>query len=114
MAHFARINENNVVVDVIVVSNNDCQDEYGNESEAIGVAFCKSLFGANTRWLQTSYNNKIRGKYAGLGDIYDEVNDVFASPIFPEAPLENLEAIPENDAFTLPDPVEAPPEEEPA
>jgi hypothetical protein len=83
MAHFARINDKNIVSDVIVVHNNDCKDSAGNESEAVGIVFCKSLFGAHTKWVQTSYNANIRGKYAGIGDIYDEVNDVFMTPPLP-------------------------------
>ena len=53
MAHFARIDENNVVQQVIVVSNKDTADADGNENEAIGVAFCQRLLGGN--WKQTSY-----------------------------------------------------------
>ena len=60
MAHFAEIDENNVVTQVIVVSNEDTSDANGNEVEEIGVAFCKKLLGANTNWKQTSYNNNFR------------------------------------------------------
>lgn len=76
MAHFAQLNENNIVTQVIVV-NNDELLENGIESEAKGIAFCQSLFGGN--WIQTSYNSNIRGKYAGIGMIYDPVEDVFKS-----------------------------------
>ena len=64
---------------VIVVNNLECLDQGGNESEEVGIAFCKSIYGQNTTWLQTSYNGNIRGKYAGLGDTYDPVNDFFVS-----------------------------------
>ena len=77
MAHFAELNEINEVIRVIVVSNNDIVDENGNEQESKGIEFCKSLFGQNTRWIQTSYNANFRGKYAGERDIYDPVNDIF-------------------------------------
>lgn len=84
MAHFAQLDENNVVLRVIVVHNNELVankqtsvNEDGSiavsviESEDRGVAFCQSLFGADTRWVQTSYNNSFRGKYAAIGDVYD-------------------------------------------
>jgi len=76
MAHFAEI-ENNVVLRVIVVNNDVLENKPFPESEPIGVAFCKLLYGENTEWLQTSYNGNFRGKYAGSGMTYDPVNDVF-------------------------------------
>lgn len=83
MAHFVKIN-NNVCGEVIVVNNETLENKPFPESEPIGIAFCKSLFGEDTEWLQTSYNATFRGKYAGSGDIYDPVNDVFTSPVIPE------------------------------
>jgi hypothetical protein len=80
MAHFARI-ENNIVREVIVINNEVLENKSFPESEAIGIAFCKSLYGANTEWLQTSYNANFRGSYAGSGMIYDELNDIFTSSI---------------------------------
>lgn len=80
MAHFAELDENNNVIRVIVVSDKDTCDESGVENESIGIAFCKSLFGEDTKWVQTSYNNKIRGKYAGIGDTYDPAKDIFIAP----------------------------------
>lgn len=79
MAHFAEL-DNNKVVRVIVVSNTDTMDEHGVEKEEIGIAYCKSLFGEETNWIQTSFNNSFRRKYAGAEDIYDPINDVFISP----------------------------------
>ena len=67
MAHFAQLDENNIVTQVIVVSNDDIKDSEGNESELTGIAFCKSLLGPTTIWKQTSYNNSIRKNYAGIG-----------------------------------------------
>ena len=67
MAHFAQLDENNVVTQVIVVGNSDTADVNGVESENIGVAFCQSLLGAETNWKQTSYNANMRGNYAGIG-----------------------------------------------
>lgn len=78
MAHFAELDSDNNVLRVIVVSNDDCKDASGNESEAVGVAFCENLFGG--RWLQTSYNNNIRKQYAGIGYTYDAGADVFIAP----------------------------------
>lgn len=78
MAHFAEIDHNNTVLRVIVVANKDTSDENGNEVEQIGLNFCSKLLGGN--WVQTSYNSNFRGKYAGIGDIYDPVNDIFISP----------------------------------
>lgn len=79
MAHFAKLNESNVVTEVIVVHNNELMDN-GVESEAKGIAFCKSLFGQDTRWVQTSYNGNFRGTYAGVGYTYDAENNVFVEP----------------------------------
>lgn len=70
MAHFAQLDSNNVVTQVIVVSNDDTSDSNGVEVESIGVAFCQKLLGAETNWKQTSYNNNIRGNYAGIGYTY--------------------------------------------
>ena len=79
MAHFAELDENNVVLQVIVVHNNELIDSEGNENEAKGVQFCNSLFG-HTNWIQTSYNANMRKQFAGIGYTYDDVNDVFVSP----------------------------------
>lgn len=73
MAHFAKINSNNIVKEVIVVNNETATDE------ASGIAFCKSLFGEDTNWIQTSYNNNFRGRFAGVGMKYDPDKDEFVS-----------------------------------
>ena len=70
MAHFAKLDANGIVEQVIVVSNNDIQDNTGTEVESIGVAFCQKIVGASTNWKQTSYNNTFRGNYAGIGYTY--------------------------------------------
>ena len=70
MAHFAQLDGNNLVTQVIVVSNDDTSDSNGVETESIGVAFCQKLLGASTNWKQTSYNSTIRGNYAGIGYTY--------------------------------------------
>ena len=73
MAHFAKLDSNNIVEQVIVVANEDTADASGTETESIGVAFCQKLTGIDTIWKQTSYNangNGFRGNYAGIGATY--------------------------------------------
>ena len=79
MAHFAQLNESNVVTQVIVVHNNELMHD-GVEQEAKGVAFCQSLFGVQTNWKQTSYNGNMRKNYAGVGFTYDAGRDAFIAP----------------------------------
>ena len=71
MAHFAQLDEHNIVLQVIVVANSDAPNE------STGIAFCRNLLGADTKWVQTSYNANIRFRYAGIGMKYDSTNDVF-------------------------------------
>jgi hypothetical protein len=78
MAHFAKLDENNVVVQVIVVDDKDTADAFGVEKEQIGIAFCEALLGGT--WKQTSYNGNIRKNYAGIGYIYNADIDVFLPP----------------------------------
>jgi len=78
MAHFAQLDENNVVMQVVVVHNNELLDN-GIESEAKGIAFCQSLF-PNTNWIQTSYNGNMRKNYASIGYTYDAQIDAFIPP----------------------------------
>jgi len=78
MAHFAQIDANNVVTQVIVVANKDTADANGVEKEYIGAAFCEKLFGGT--WKQTSYNGTIRKNYAGIGYTYDADIDAFVPP----------------------------------
>lgn len=83
MAHFARI-QDNIVKQVIVINNEVLENKDFPESEPIGIAFCKSLYGSDTEWLQTSYNSNFRAKYAGSGDLYDPVLDIFRIPTVTE------------------------------
>ncbi len=69
MAHWAELNENNVVIRVTVGDNNEPDEGYQWLIDNLG-----------GRWIKTSYNENFRGKYAGVGDVYDEVNDVFVGP----------------------------------
>jgi hypothetical protein len=78
MAHFAKIDDSGLVLDIIVVRNEDILDASGLEQEAIGVDLCVSLFGGN--WVQTSYNNRFRKQYARIGGRYLKKEDVFIDP----------------------------------
>lgn len=78
MAHFAEIDGNNTVLRVIVVSNSDCLDSEGNETEKIGETFCRNLLEGT--WKQTSYNAKIRKNYAGISYTYNIKLDAFIPP----------------------------------
>lgn len=80
MAHFAKLNDQNIVEQIIVVDNEVLLDDNGIESEQKGVDFCVDLLGG--RWVQTSYNNNFRGIYAGIGYSYDPDKDIFIEPEF--------------------------------
>ena len=80
MAHFAKIDENNVVLDVNVVDNNTVNNLPFPESEPVGVLFLTSWSGGYTNWKQTSYNGSFRVNYAGIGFTYDPVLDAFIPP----------------------------------
>ena len=98
MAHFAQLDENNVVIRVMRISDDDMTDEDGNEVEAIGLAFCEACFGHDdpdgTYYKQTSYNTSngvhrlggtpLRHAYAGIGMVYDSEHDVFRDATGPE------------------------------
>jgi len=71
MAHFAEIDENNIVTRVLVVDNSN---------EHRGQEFLAEDMGLGGTWIQTSYNNNFRKQFAGIGFTYDEVNDVFVAP----------------------------------
>jgi len=90
MAHFAQVDEYNIVRDVIVIANTDCGGEAFPASEPIGQAFingphpdCLALEGV---WKQTSYSGSFRGCFAGLGFSYDPVADIFVPPAATAAP----------------------------
>lgn len=77
MAHFAKLDENNIVLEVNVV-NNDILDP-ANE-EVSGVVFLTEWSGGHTNWKQTSYNSNFRKHYASVGYFYDNVRDAFIPP----------------------------------
>lgn len=87
MAHFAKLDDKNIVLAVYVV-NNDVITIDGEESEAAGVDFLTTLHGYSN-WKQTSFNGKIRYNYAGIGYTYDPIDDAFIAPM-PECDHEEL------------------------
>ena len=82
MAHFAKLDSDNIVCSVHVVSNFVIEDENGDEQEELGIKFLNNLhkYSPNTIWKQTSYNGTIRKNYAGPGYTYDETRDAFIPP----------------------------------
>jgi len=102
MAHFAQLDANNVVTEVIVINNAVVEDLPFPESEPLGIAFCQSLYGADTVWKQTSYNANFRGTYAGIGFTYDPVADVFVPPPAPPIELPEDVVLPPTNPEDLP------------
>ena len=90
MAHFAELDENNIVLRVVVIDNQFLLDQNNNENEQSGIDFCHQLFGTDTIWRQTSYNTQAgehtmgktpyRKNYAGIGYTYDSQRDAFIPP----------------------------------
>ncbi len=78
MAHFAELDENNVVKTVLVVNDDYLKDVNGNEVEQLGKLHMEEVHGG--KWVQTSYNNNFRVRYAGIGYTYDETLDAFIPP----------------------------------
>ena len=78
MAHFCKLDENNIVTQVVVVDNKDTADASGVEKEHIGAAHLEKVLGGT--WKQTSYNGNMRKNYAGIGYTYDAQRDAFIPP----------------------------------
>lgn len=78
MAHFAILNDQNIVEDVVVVPNEEII-ENGQESEANGIEYLSKIF-PTKKFKQTSYNKSLRKNYAGIGYYYDEARDAFIPP----------------------------------
>jgi len=78
VAHFAKLDSNNEVLEVLVVMNDDIKDESGNEVEQIGIDYLEAQIG-HSSWVQTSYNGSFRKHYAGVGYTYDSTRDAFIS-----------------------------------
>ena len=77
MAHFARIDDGHIVGMVLVIPDAEIVDDNGNESDALGETYINEHLGMEGSWIQTSYNGRIRGVYAGVGFAYDRERDVF-------------------------------------
>jgi hypothetical protein len=80
MAHFAKLDQNNRVEQVVVIDNATIDDLPFPESEPVGIAFCQSLYGEDTVWAQTSYSASFRYNYASEGYTYDSLVEAFISP----------------------------------
>ena len=80
MAHFAKLDANNIVLEINVVDNEHLLDANGIEREELGIAFLVQWSGGYPYWKQTSYNGNIRKNYAGIGFTYDAVRDAFIEP----------------------------------
>ncbi len=91
MAHFAKISENNIILNVLTLNDKDMLDENGNSSELVGQQYLQKHNNWPAHlWIQTSYNTlnnqhklngtPFRGNYAGIGDIWDSVNNIFIIP----------------------------------
>lgn len=81
MAHFAKVDDNNLVTEVIVIDNSIVDPEdTGTDNESLGQTFITETLGLAGNWQQCSYNNNIRGNFAGIGFTWDESNDEFIPP----------------------------------
>lgn len=104
MAHFAQLDENNVVINVVKVADHVLLDENGNENEELGINYLKGIMGGY-KWVQTSYNNRIRKTYASIGGTYNEQHDVFLfkkmydSWVFDENELDWVSPVPKPDSI---------------
>lgn len=86
MAYFAQLDDNNVVIQVIAISNGVLQEPSLSfpDTEPFGQAYIRDSLKLSGVWKQTSFNDNFRGTYAGIGYSYDPVNDVFVPPAAPE------------------------------
>jgi hypothetical protein len=80
MAHFTKLDDQGIVLDVIVVNNETVGNLPFPESEPVGVAFLTDWSGGYSNWKQTSYNNNFRKRYAAIGDKFDAGLDAFITP----------------------------------
>ena len=101
MAHFAEINEEGIVQRVLVLSNERITQD-GEEVEELGVAYLQNMF-PDTDWVQTSYNDNFRKRYAGKGMKYDVEWDAFIPPQPFPSWLLNEESLSWEAPFPMPD-----------
>lgn len=92
MANFAEIDNNNIVLQVIAISNEVCGEPAlaFPETEASGCDYIANVLKLSGTFKQTSYNSNFRGTYAGIGYTFDADADVFVAPVEPEdeSPIE--------------------------
>jgi len=79
MAHFSQLDDQNNVLNVVVINNTNIDNLPFPQSEPVGISFCQALYGPDTIWKQTSYNNNFRRQYAKIGGFYYPQLDVFVS-----------------------------------
>jgi hypothetical protein len=80
MAHYAELNSNNEVINIIYMDNEIITDENGEENEELGIIHLHEHHGSDRKWVRTSYNRNFRGNYASFGDTYREDIDAFIKP----------------------------------
>jgi hypothetical protein len=82
MASFAKLNNDNIVVEVIAISNETCGEPtlVFPDTDSAGRAFIANTLRLDGTWLQTSYSGSFRGCYAGIGYTYDATTDTFSPP----------------------------------
>lgn len=87
MAYFAKLDETNVVTEIIAVSNEICGEPTlaFPDTDSAGRAFIANTLRLNGTWLQCSFNGSFRGCYPGVGYTYDAALDIFVAPPTPEA-----------------------------
>lgn len=80
MAHFAKLDDNNVVTKIFVIDDNHLINPWtGDPEEILGIAHCKINYGGGN-WKQTCCDGTIRKCYAGIGMVYNEELDAFIDP----------------------------------
>ena len=105
MAHFVKLDDDNIVVDKVVVNNDVILDENGDEQESLGIQFLKDLYNdQSANWIQTSYNETIRHKFADIQDKYHADIDQFRQ----QKPVDNPSFIYDETKKSWTTPVEAP------
>lgn len=79
MAHFAQLDDNDIVVNVVVVDNSVLAEPDGSENESKGIAYLREICGEQFDYVQTSIHANFRGQFAGIGGKYDRKLDEFCS-----------------------------------
>jgi len=80
MAHYAKLDNTNIVISIEVVNNEVITDGGSTEQEQVGIDFLTQLHGGVGWYKQTSYNGNFRKNYAGVGYTYDASRDAFIAP----------------------------------